>query len=144
MTSLQAEQARTRLLELSDERDLWLRRLLAEYRAGYARGREAGYAEGWAAAEQADERAWHAAATGLLSGIPGTPQHRESVNRRLRAAEAGCRRDAWEHWREWWAETRRRSHDEAYLREVRMMDSLKRSPQQIMALMLHDARRAAA
>jgi hypothetical protein len=35
------------LLALSDERDAWLRRLLAAYREGYAHGREDGYQAGY-------------------------------------------------------------------------------------------------
>jgi hypothetical protein len=39
----------TALLELSDERDRWLRRVLASWREGYRAGRAGGYEAGWLA-----------------------------------------------------------------------------------------------
>ena len=46
------------LLELSDERDLWLRRLLAAGRAAYQRGHLDGYAGGYAAGRTDADDEW--------------------------------------------------------------------------------------
>jgi hypothetical protein len=126
------------LLELSSERDQWLRRLLAAEREGYDRGRADGFDEGWIAAEDYDEREHQAVAARVLE----TPE--QSVARRLRAAEAGCRRDALDHWRKRWAELYRLSRDERLIREALTTEPLKRSYEQVMALVLRAARRSAA
>lgn len=127
------------LLELSAERDLWVRRLEAEYWRGYRVGRDRAWAEGWAAAEESAEREHQAVAARVLE----TDQ--QSMARRLRAAESGSRRDAIEHWRKRWAELERLSRDQRYVREARMVDPpWRRDYAQTMALLLHDTREAAA
>jgi hypothetical protein len=47
MTTIHGPADVASLLVLSDERDVWLRRLLAAYHEGYARGREDGYQAGY-------------------------------------------------------------------------------------------------
>ena len=59
-----------RLLELSDERDMWLRQVLASERAAYQRGRAAGIDNGRAAAEREHAEAWKAAARQIARGGP--------------------------------------------------------------------------
>lgn len=56
------------LLELSDERDLWLRRVLAAEVRGYDRGREAGYAEGRRDEAAARDEDWAALARPVARG----------------------------------------------------------------------------
>lgn len=136
-------------LALSDERDAWHAHALAMrrggYRDGYRAGSAASYAAGWAAAEDAAERAHQAAARRVFEADPGSPEARASVNRRAQAAASGCRRDALEHWRQRWAELHRLSHDERYVREALAIDPpWKRSYDQVMAVVLSAARRAAA
>jgi hypothetical protein len=80
------------VLALSGERDLWLRRELAAERRGYARGWDDGHRAGYEQAEADREDAWcHV----MRRYAPG--YERERADRALRAAEAGCRRDAAEH-----------------------------------------------
>ena len=126
------------LLMLSDERDAWLARTHSAQCEGYDVGRLDGYSEGWAAAEDHDERAHQAVAARVLE----TPQ--QSAARRLRAAEAGCRHDAAEHWRKRWAELYALSHNAKFLREAYSEEPLKRSYDQTMALLLRARQRGAA
>jgi hypothetical protein len=58
------------LIALSDERDMWLVRLGAEFRLGWRLGREAGLAEGRAQAEAADEAWWRDLAARVAHGEP--------------------------------------------------------------------------
>ena len=63
-----------RLLELSDERDMWLRQVLAAERAAYQRGRAAGMDNGRAAADREHAEAWKAAASPIARGGPAHAQ----------------------------------------------------------------------
>ena len=47
------------LIALSDERDLWLRWLLAAQRQAYEAGTAGGFAEGWAECEWDHALSWH-------------------------------------------------------------------------------------
>jgi hypothetical protein len=58
------------LLDLSDERDLWLWRLHAAEREAFERGRTLGYDEGFAQAEQDMERRWQEIARLVARGCP--------------------------------------------------------------------------
>jgi hypothetical protein len=58
------------LLALSDERTLWLRRLLDAERRGYDRGREAGYANGRRDEAVVRDRAWREFSTPIARGAP--------------------------------------------------------------------------
>src|SRR5215472_9287266 len=55
------------LLDLSGERDVWLRRVYAAWRAGY----RAGFGAGDAAGSRRTARAWHATAIGLPLSVLG-------------------------------------------------------------------------
>ena len=52
------QEQQRQLLALSDERDWWLRRLLRAEKAGFRRGRAAGFAEGYQAACDEMEAQW--------------------------------------------------------------------------------------
>lgn len=87
------------VLELSAERDLWLRRLVATGREEYQRGRREGVTEGRELEAAEREAAWRRNSAALVAAVfPDSRQARESAQRRIRAAEAGCRRDASEQW----------------------------------------------
>lgn len=58
------------LLALSDERDLWLRRLHTAEREALERGRTLGYDEGFAQAAQDMERRWREIARPVARGAP--------------------------------------------------------------------------
>jgi len=96
------------LLELSTERDGWLRRVLAAEIRGYDRGvahtYPAAWADGYAAAEADMAEIWSLTTTFVLSVAdrPG-PEARDSVDRRLRAAVYAEREAAIAHWREFFA-----------------------------------------
>lgn len=137
MTIVQTDPDIARVLAESRERDQQLALRLEAWRDGYGCGRVDGYSEGWAAAEDYDERVHQAVAARVLE----TPQ--QSAARRLRAAEAGCRRDAGEHWRKRWRELFALSRDEKFTREAAMTEPLKRSYDQVVALMLRAERRGA-
>lgn len=126
------------LLALAGERGQWVQRLLAGERAGWDACWPVAFEAGWAAAEDFDEREHQAVAARVLQ----TPE--QSVARRLRAAEAGCRRDALAHWRRRWSELYRLSRDERFIRDALTTEPLKRSYEQVMALVLRAARRTAA
>jgi hypothetical protein len=131
-------QAVADLLALSDERDTWLSRVAAASCDGWDACWPVAFVAGWAAAEDHAEREHQAIAARVLE----TPQ--QSVSRRLRAAEAGCRRDAAEHWRRRWAELHRLSRDEKFVREARARDPYRRSYEQTMSLLLRDREQGAA
>jgi hypothetical protein len=78
----------------SGRADLELARRLGAWREGYAAGRADGYAEGHADAEESMAASWRAGAYPLAQP---DAHRREVAARCLRAAEAGCRRDAAEH-----------------------------------------------
>jgi hypothetical protein len=78
----------------SDRADMWQRRILAAELRGCERGRADGYAEGQADAEASMAASWRAAAYPLAQP---DAYRREVAVRCVRAAEAGCRRDASEH-----------------------------------------------
>jgi hypothetical protein len=82
---------RAELLELSDERDGWLRRVLAAERDGYERGHRDGWCEGYAAAETAMAARWAAfarpAARQLVRGI-GLQRRRWQVRGQPRTRES--------------------------------------------------------
>jgi hypothetical protein len=80
---------REAILRLSDERDTWLRRLLGAWSDGFRAGRQAGFGEGYDQALADEEEAWQQAVRPLRPDY-----ERASAARRLRAAEAGSRRDA--------------------------------------------------
>jgi hypothetical protein len=69
------------ILELSAERDMWLRRELAAGRRGYERGRRDGYAEGYAEAERDMERRWREFARPMARQLQG-PSYAELERRR--------------------------------------------------------------
>jgi hypothetical protein len=84
------------LLALSDERDVWLLRLLAAERAAYDRGHRDGHRDGYELAAAHMAAAWDSIADPISRGIlpggdPGT--------RRARA-ERLDRADAWERWKD--------------------------------------------
>jgi hypothetical protein len=58
------------LLAVSDERDLWLRRLLAAERAAFRRGAEHGWRQGYEASCRDQEAAWRAVAQPVARGDP--------------------------------------------------------------------------
>jgi hypothetical protein len=94
----------TFLLELSSERDHWLRRVLNSWRQGFRAGRESGWQEGYAAREADEKEQWAIAARLLLAAVrPVLNPAADAADaaRRVRAAEAACRRDAAEHEREY-------------------------------------------
>jgi len=89
-----SERQRAALLALSDERDLWLRRVLGAWREGYQRGRGGTYAEGYdfgfdhGYAARQDERAF---VRGIIEGFEaGTAE-------RLRWLEASRDRERVRH-----------------------------------------------
>lgn len=89
------------LLELSYERDLWMRRLDVAWREGWRIGFAAGHAAGRADEGAERDEAWHRNAFEMAAGLdPDGPQARELTGVRIRAAESGGRRDAAEHWDE--------------------------------------------
>lgn len=59
---------RDEVLELSDERDLWMRRLAAEYRLGYATGHADGVEAGRRAEGAERDRAWNLVAAPIARG----------------------------------------------------------------------------
>jgi hypothetical protein len=58
------------VLALSDERDGWLRRVLAAERAGYTRGLQVGRQQGYELAHREMAAAWQAAAAPIARGGP--------------------------------------------------------------------------
>jgi hypothetical protein len=58
------------LLELSDERDAWLRRVYAAWRDGYQTGHAAGYDRGFERGARLLEAEWPAVVAGLADGLP--------------------------------------------------------------------------
>ena len=133
------------VLATSAERDAWLSRLLAAERAGYDRGLADGIRQGRELEAAELDAAWNTAAAGVLVvADPKGPEARESAARRLRAAEAGCAREAREHWRRRLAYLHARSRDERFTRAAQATQPLSRDYEQIMALLLRAARRAAA
>ena len=145
MTSLHAGPDIARMLELSDERDMALQLRLAAWREGFDAGRPCGYDEGWAAAEDAAERDHQELARRVLAiAHPDGPEAREDAARRVRTAEAGCRRDALDHWRKRWAELFALSRDVEFVREASMVEPLRRNYEQVMALLLRARQRGAA
>ena len=104
------------LLEISDERDLWLRRVLDAERSGLRRGIAAGRALGYADALAELESDWQSVARPVAY-----PE--ETAARRVRAAEANCRRDAGQQERSFVARayaTRQEQRTEAQQGTVRM------------------------
>jgi hypothetical protein len=87
-------QAVADLIERSDERQLYLDRILAAGLRGYHRGHADGYLAGYEAAEADMAAAWHDVAYPVAHP---EAYRREAAARGLRAAEAGERRDAAEH-----------------------------------------------
>jgi hypothetical protein len=61
---------RARLLALSRERDVWLRRLRAAGKAAFWRGVEHGWKQGYEQAAADLEAAWHAMASRVARGDP--------------------------------------------------------------------------
>ena len=90
------------LLELSYERDLWMRRLDVAWREGWRIGFAAGHAAGRADEGTERDEAWRRNARDdrRPARPEGPPAREQGAQRRIRAAEAGSRRDADEHWRE--------------------------------------------
>lgn len=86
--------ARRSLLDRSDERDGWIRRVLASWREGFRAGHAVGWQDGYDAAEADMAASWHSA---VYPAARPEAHRRESAARRLAAAEAGCRRDAADH-----------------------------------------------
>ena len=82
------------VLERSDERELFLQRILAAERTGYERGRQAGRVEGCADAEARLEASWRELAVPVSRRVP---LPKIGWERRLRAAEAESRRQAFQH-----------------------------------------------
>jgi hypothetical protein len=145
-----ATAAQRALLELSDEREWWLRRALRAEKHGYQRGHAAGHAEGYRHAAADLESEWQAIARPAARGVPphaglellrwgpggrerfgearpgdyaggpvewdgpgrasGAPSVArlpgDDALRRVRAAEAGCNRDAGKHERAFIARSR--------------------------------------
>lgn len=85
---------RRELLERSNEIDAYERRIIAAWRQGFAAGHSAGWRNGYGQCDADSAQAWHEVAYPVAH-----PQRymREVAQRGLRAAEAGCRRDADEH-----------------------------------------------
>lgn len=83
--------AQRALLDISRERDTWLRRVLRAERAGYRRGYRAGVAAGYRQSEAELAAAWYAVAHPVAQP---EAYRRECAQRNLRLAEAGTRRDA--------------------------------------------------
>jgi hypothetical protein len=89
------------LLALSDERDMWLRRVLGAWRDGWAVGQDAGWRHGYAQAEADMAASWRTVTRDTLAiADPRGPEAQASVTRRLTAAALGCRADARAHWHE--------------------------------------------
>ncbi len=133
------------LLALSDERDRELVLRLYTWRLGYAHGYALGAQDGRLAEVTERDQAWNSLARRVLSiAMPDGPEARESAARRLRAAEAGTRRDAAEHWRARWAELYRLSKDERFCREAAARDPFHRDYAQTVALILRAKRLAGA
>jgi len=87
------------VLALSDERNQWERRIDAAWREGFRTGRAEGIAEGRELEAAEWETAWRRSAGMILVRLnPDGPEARESAQQRVKAAEAGCRRDASEQW----------------------------------------------
>jgi hypothetical protein len=91
------------LLDLSDERDRWLRRKLAAERRGYDRGHRDGFRAGCERAAADLEASWHEFARPISRGDFSD----QDAARRVRIAERGCEADA----RQWWADFIRRAPD---------------------------------
>ena len=96
---------RAAILARSDERDTYLARILVAERRGFERGREAGFADGYQAAEadQRDEwmttkRLLHHATAPVLDPKGWSRDQQQEAARIVRAAEAAERRDAGERW----------------------------------------------
>jgi hypothetical protein len=71
------------VLDLSDERDLWLRRLLAAERAAFTRGRAIGRQEGYAAGLTHCDREWMDALAPARAAVrERNPAHAELERRR--------------------------------------------------------------
>ena len=81
------------LLERSNERDAYLHRILQAEQESYRRGLRAGYEAGYADGELSAHRHMTGAAREHYSDSGSWPQ-------RVRAAEAGGKRDADQHWRD--------------------------------------------
>jgi len=62
------------LIELSDERDLWIRWLLDAQRQAYAAGHADGFTEGWQECEWDRQLAWHELASEVARG--GEVEHK--------------------------------------------------------------------
>ncbi|HEY5360301.1 MAG TPA: hypothetical protein VIJ82_21885 [Streptosporangiaceae bacterium] len=84
-------------LAVSDERDRYLKRILAAWREGWLSGHAAGYAAGYATAEEDMAAAWHEIADPVSRG---RDLKAEGWERRIAAATAEERDAAREHWRE--------------------------------------------
>jgi hypothetical protein len=89
-----ATQAQRALLELSDERAAWERRLIAAERAGFRRGYARGLDDGYRKSEDERDTAWRFLARPYADPVA---YRRELAQQNLRTAEAGSKRDADEH-----------------------------------------------
>lgn len=93
------------VLARAGEAEAELAARLAMWRDGFAAGHHAGYAAGRADEGAERERAWRRSAGMIVARLdPGSAEARASAERRVRAAEAGCRRDA----AAWWVTYHRR------------------------------------
>lgn len=82
-------------LRLSDERDWWIRRVLAAELAVWHRDEDECWQRGYAQAEADMERAWREVAGPVSHGRSAIA---EGWERRVRSAEAASKRAAWAHW----------------------------------------------
>jgi hypothetical protein len=125
------------------ERNEFLRQ--AAWREGWRAGQAAGYASGREDEGAERERAWRINAGMILVRLdPDGPEARESAARRLRAAEAGCRRDAAEHWRDYWQRMYALARDPRSVAAARALPAYEgpgaggRSHEQVIVLLIAD------
>jgi hypothetical protein len=133
------------LLERLGELEQNERRRQAAWREGWRIGWRAGYEAGREAEGAERDRAWRINAGMILVRLdPDGPEARESEQRRLRAAEAGCRRDAWDHWRDYWQRMYALARDPRYIAAARALPAYEgptsggRSHEQVIVLLIAD------
>jgi hypothetical protein len=117
----------------------------AAWREGQRIGWRAGYEAGRADEGAERDRAWRRNAGMILARLnPDGPEARENAQRRLRAAEAGCRRDAAEHWRDYWQRMCALARDPRYVAAARALPAYEgpgsggRSHEQVIVLLIAD------
>ena len=131
------------LLERLDEIEMQQRRVHAAWREGWRAGHRAGLEEGRALESAEREEAWRRNAGMILVRLnPDGPEARESARRRIAAAEAGCRRDAWDHWHDYWRRMCALARDPRYVAAARALAAYEgtggRSHEQIIVLLIAD------